>query len=190
MNEETQQLVPNSPAKGFYFLNSQKSFKEGEAGGISVEVENEEETPEPAIGGIRAFWNSLAFRRDYARIDGNDVMNKPRKVPVKVEPKVFFANERTFLAWLHMAVTLASISVAIVAFADANEWSQIYGLLLMPVAIAFCCYALWMYIKRANMIRRKEPGPYEDKFGPTVLASLLGLAILVNFCVKMFDYSR
>ena len=38
------------------------------------------ETPEPAIGGIRAFWNSLAFRRDYARIDGNDVMNKPRKV--------------------------------------------------------------------------------------------------------------
>lgn len=40
---------------------------------------------------------------------------KPRKVPVKVEPKVFFANERTFLAWLHMAVTLASISIAIVA---------------------------------------------------------------------------
>ena len=24
----------------------------------------------------------------------------PRKVPVKVEPKVFFANERTFLSWL------------------------------------------------------------------------------------------
>lgn len=40
---------------------------------------------------------------------------KPRKVPVKVEPKVFFANERTFLAWLQMAVTLASISVAIIA---------------------------------------------------------------------------
>lgn len=40
---------------------------------------------------------------------------KPRKVPVKVEPKVFFANERTFLSWLHMSLTLASISVAIVA---------------------------------------------------------------------------
>ncbi len=24
---------------------------------------------------------------------------KPRKVPVKVEPKVFFSNERTFIAW-------------------------------------------------------------------------------------------
>ena len=40
---------------------------------------------------------------------------KPRKVPIKVEPKVFFANERTFLAWLNMAVTLASIAVAILA---------------------------------------------------------------------------
>lgn len=46
-------------------------------------------------------------------------------------------------------------------FAEANAWSQIYGLLLMPVAIAFCVYSLWMYIKRAGMIRRKEPGPCE-----------------------------
>lgn len=34
-----------------------------------------------------------------------------------------------------------------------------YGVLLMPVAIAFCAYSLWMYMKRAAMIRRKDPGP-------------------------------
>jgi len=45
------------------------------------------------------------------------------------------------------------------SFAEANEWSQMYGILLMPVAIAFCFYSLWMYIKRAGMIRRKDPGP-------------------------------
>jgi hypothetical protein len=56
---------------------------------------------------------------------------------------------------------LASISVAILAFAESNEWSQMYGLLLMPVAIAFCFYSLYMYIKRAGMIRRKDPGPCE-----------------------------
>lgn len=44
-------------------------------------------------------------------------------------------------------------------FAEANEWSQIYGLLLLPVAIAFCIYALYMYTSRATMIRRKDPGP-------------------------------
>jgi hypothetical protein len=51
----------------------------------------------------------------YQKVKSPATREKPRKVPVKVEPKVFFANERTFLAWLHMAVTLASISMAIVA---------------------------------------------------------------------------
>ena len=60
-------------------------------------------------------WMSNIFGR--SQNPSTHVVNtaKPRKVPVKVEPKVFFANERTFLAWLHMSVTLASISVAIVA---------------------------------------------------------------------------
>jgi uncharacterized membrane protein YidH (DUF202 family) len=115
---------------------------------------------------------------------------KPRKLPIKVEPKVFFANERTFLAWLHMSVTLASISVAIVAFAEQNEWSQIYGLMLMPVAIAFCGYSLYVYIKRAGMIRRKDPGPYEDRVGPIVLATMLGLAIIGNFVVKLIEIAK
>ena len=70
-----------------------------------------------------------------------------RKVPVKVEPKVFFANERTFLAWLHMAMTLASISVGIVAFSGDSLSAKRYGLILMPVAISFCVYALYIYIK-------------------------------------------
>lgn len=76
----------------------------------------------------------------------------------------------------------------------------------MPVAIAFCVYSLWMYMKRAGMIRRKEPGPCkysivkyicvhynisfhvdEDKVGPIALASLLAISITVNFFVKIYD---
>jgi len=110
-----------------------------------------------------------------------------RKVPVKIEPKVYFANERTFLAWMHMAVLLSSISVAIVAFAEANAWSQIYGLILMPTAISFCCYALFMYVKRSRMIRRKDPGPYEEKWGPVVLSTILAASIVTNFFVKLYE---
>lgn len=101
-------------------------------------------------------WITSAFRSKGYQAIGSI---KTRKVPTKVEPKVFFANERTFLAWLHMSVTLSSISVAIVAFAEANEFSEIYGLMLMPVAIAFCCYSLYMYIQRSSMIRQRHPGP-------------------------------
>lgn len=41
---------------------------------------------------------------------------KPRKIPLRIEPKTFFANERTFLAWLGMATTLGTISTAIAGF--------------------------------------------------------------------------
>ena len=47
-----------------------------------------------------------------------------------------------------MAVTLSSISIAILAFADHNEFSQIYGFIILPVAICFCVYALRTYVKR------------------------------------------
>eukprot|EP01034_Spumella_vulgaris_P026116 gene26116-32647_t len=114
---------------------------------------------------------------------------KQRKVPIKVEPKVFFANERTFLSWLHMSVTLASISLAIVAFSESNPYSKIYGLVMLPVAIAFCAYSLGMYIKRASMIRRKDPGPYEAKFGPIVLGVLMGLAIVASFATRLYHYA-
>lgn len=86
-----------------------------------------------------------------------------------------------------MAVLLSSISVAIVAFAEANAWSQIYGLILMPTAISFCCYALFMYVKRSRMIRRKDPGPYEEKWGPVVLSSILAASIVTNFFVKLYE---
>lgn len=41
--------------------------------------------------------------------------------PMRIEPKTFFANERTFLAWLHMAVTLGSISAALLGFASGRR---------------------------------------------------------------------
>lgn len=39
-------------------------------------------------------------------------------LPVKVEPKVFFANERTFLSWLHFTVVLGGLAVGLLNFGD------------------------------------------------------------------------
>jgi len=121
--------------------------------------------------------------RQYGEIG---TLSRDRKVPIKVEPKVFFANERTFLAWLHASVLLAGASVAIVAFADSNPWSQLYGVILLPVAISFICYSMYQYARRAAMIRRKDPGPYEDTVGPTVLAIMLMISILAQFAIKIY----
>ncbi|KAL7528744.1 hypothetical protein ACHAWF_002685 [Thalassiosira exigua] len=112
----------------------------------------------------------------------------PRSAPVKIDPKVFFANERTFLAWMHVSVILAGASVAIVAFTDTRHSAahELYGVLLLPVSIAFILYAMMQYSRRASMIRRKSPGPYVDIMGPTVLTVILMLSIVAQFSIKLY----
>jgi hypothetical protein len=67
-------------------------------------------TPEPSVW-HKLFGGAPAGNRG----PSGDVGTLPqeRKVPIKVEPKVFFANDRTFLAWLRASQLLAGASVAI-----------------------------------------------------------------------------
>jgi Domain of unknown function (DUF202) len=55
------------------------------------------------------------------------------------------ANERTFLAWMHLSIILAGASIAILAFSgnSENPVSQIYGVVMLPVAIAFIVYSMY-----------------------------------------------
>lgn len=39
-------------------------------------------------------------------------------LPVRVEPKIAFANERTFLSWLHFTVVLGGLAVGLLNFGD------------------------------------------------------------------------
>jgi uncharacterized membrane protein YidH (DUF202 family) len=43
-------------------------------------------------------------------------------LPVRVEPKVSFANERTFLSWLHFTVVLGGLAVGLLNFGDKVSW--------------------------------------------------------------------
>ncbi len=46
-------------------------------------------------------------------------------LPVRVEPKVSFANERTFLSWLHFTVVLGGLAVGLLNFGDkVRNFSQ------------------------------------------------------------------
>lgn len=67
-----------------------------------------------------------------------------------------------------------------------NLLSQLYGIILLPVAIAFMCYSMHQYGRRAQMIRRRSPGPYEDIIGPSVLAVALMISIVAQFSIKLY----
>lgn len=55
----------------------------------------------------------------------------------RLEPKTFLASERTFLSWMHMAITLASIATALLAFAGSSKDK------LDPLHKASCVRLAW-----------------------------------------------
>ena len=65
-----------------------------------------------------------------------------------VDPKVFFANERTFLKWLHTSVTLGSVATGLLGvsstFGNGGSFAplRVVALLLLALAIIFCGHAL------------------------------------------------
>ncbi|PPQ65965.1 hypothetical protein CVT26_010727 [Gymnopilus dilepis] len=103
-------------------------------------------------------------------------------LPIRVEPKVSFANERTFLSWLHFTVVLGGLAVGLLNFGDKVPCSPAPFAQEDPMAIMI--YALYTYHWRAASIRRGGRGPYDDRVGPTVLCIALLLAVVINFILR------
>ncbi|CZR60384.1 probable negative regulator of cdc42p [Phialocephala subalpina] len=103
-------------------------------------------------------------------------------LPTRVEPKVFFANERTFLSWLNFSVIIGALSVGMLNFSDKIGYISacVFGL----VAIFCGGYALYTYHWRAKSIRQRGQAGFDDKFGPTFLAICLLGAIVFNFIIR------
>ena len=94
------------------------------------------------LGGFGKSGNAFQSNGGGKRVATSADILRNRQGAIKVEPKVFFANERTFLAWLHCAVLLAGASIAIMSFAETDMAGQLYGVVLLPVSIAFMTYAM------------------------------------------------
>ena len=109
--------------------------------------------------------------------------NKRIALPARVEPKVFFANERTFLSWLNFTVILGSLGVGLLNFGDYV--GRISAGLFTFIAMLTMVYALVTYHWRAKAIRLRGSGPYDDRFGPTMLCIFLLVAVVVNFILRI-----
>jgi len=107
-------------------------------------------------------------------------------LPTRVEPKVFFANERTFLSWLNFTVVLGGLAIGLLNFGD--KVGRISAGVFTFVAMATMVYALFTYHWRARAIRRRGSGPYDDRFGPTMLCIFLFAAVLVNAILRLVVY--
>ncbi|ODA79593.1 hypothetical protein RJ55_05187 [Drechmeria coniospora] len=106
-------------------------------------------------------------------------------VPVRVEPKVYFAAERTFLGWLEYSIYIGTIAVTLLNFGShptsLSFWAAgIFTLL----AIASLCYSVGVYLFRSRSIRNRKATRYYDKWGPSVLCAALFVAVALNFALE------
>eukprot|EP00542_Grammatophora_oceanica_P002595 CAMPEP_0194071326 /NCGR_PEP_ID=MMETSP0009_2-20130614/88649_1 /TAXON_ID=210454 /ORGANISM="Grammatophora oceanica, Strain CCMP 410" /LENGTH=151 /DNA_ID=CAMNT_0038724641 /DNA_START=50 /DNA_END=506 /DNA_ORIENTATION=- len=127
--------------------------------------------------------------------DYSEPMLAPTSVQ-KIEPKVFFANERTFLHWLHHGIVLASVASGVLAFAGDNmedgsqNWAHWYALVLLALALAFVSMRYISFYGgpiASRLVFPRIPGRWDDPRGPMFLGGILAIVLTINFVVQIYE---
>lgn len=100
-------------------------------------------------------------------------------VPVRIEPKVYFANERTFLSWIHVGIIISAVAGGLLNFGHGAAIEAALGFFL--TAVLTIIYAIVLYLWRVYHIRHKDAVRYDDRFGPTAICFALAIATASNF---------
>ncbi|KAF9065092.1 VTC domain-containing protein [Rhodocollybia butyracea] len=107
-------------------------------------------------------------------------------IPVRIEPKVYFAAERTFLRWLNTSVFIGTIATTLLNFTSPDDPRGLISAALFTLcALVAIGYSAGIFVYRSIRLRaRRAEGLYYDKYGPTLLCFTLATAILVNIGLR------
>ena len=140
---------------------------------------------------------------------GASRIRKPKKVvsQSKVEAKVWFANERTWISWLRVSILIGSFALALfnsdTFFQHHSDQHpghhnnylssgsiKAFGAIYAAIAILTLLWGLYSYQRRVTLIKTKYPGNFDDLVGPPLICAALFVAVLLNFIVrvKQHDY--
>ncbi|POR31129.1 Vacuolar transporter chaperone 3, partial [Tolypocladium paradoxum] len=106
---------------------------------------------------------------------------------LKVEPKVWLANERTFLKWQHICILQGGLAVGLYTAAGKNFVAEIMGIIYVVIAAFAGLWGYWMLRVRRSMILERSGKDFDNMFGPIVVSVALMAALIVNF---VFQYRK
>lgn len=97
-----------------------------------------------------------------------------------VPTKAIMANERTYLEWIHMAVTIGGIGSGLLTFSTASTGStkvqsigertaSYIGSLMIPLAIVYALYAVYQYLYRYRQMRDFQFSNLQSEYAPGLL---------------------
>ena len=108
---------------------------------------------------------------------------------MKIEPKTYFANERTFLQWMSFSIIIQAIGIALISFPNGNVFGMMSGVFFVLCSVGVMGYALFQFRWRAARIRNNQPGRYgmllfssltnadscryDDLLGPVILVAIM-----------------
>ncbi|KAJ6096725.1 hypothetical protein N7486_007471 [Penicillium sp. IBT 16267x] len=105
--------------------------------------------------------------------------------PVRVESKVWLANQRTFIKWLHISILLSSLSLGLYnAAGKHNKIAQALAIVYTFFALFSAAWGWYMYEKRSRLIRQRSGKDLDNLFGPLVVCIGLAVALVLNFAFK------
>merc|ERR1712093_620531 len=159
----------------------------GEEGGD----EEGESSNAGAYGTMSSIFPSFSLSR-YAqsRRERNVILppgvTKPKQLikdsgPLQVEPKVWLANERTFLKWQHICVLLGVLAVSLYNTAGQNKIAEIFGFIYLAIAIFAGIWGTAMHRVRRNMIVERSGKDFDNMIGPMVVSFALMMSLILNF---------
>lgn len=106
--------------------------------------------------------------------------------PVRVESKVWLANQRTFIKWLHISILLSSLSLGLYnAAGKHNRVAQALAVVYTFFALFSAAWGWFMYEKRSRLIRQRSGKDLDNVFGPIVVCIGLAIALVLNFAFKV-----
>ncbi|KAJ5572303.1 Vacuolar transporter chaperone (Vtc4) [Penicillium sp. DV-2018c] len=135
----------------------------------------------PEQGGIQVLSNHRRTLQRFHAPPGKRIF-----VPIRVEPKVYFAAERTFLSWLEFSIILGGIAATLLNF-GSDSATLISSWAFTILAAGALVYSLFLYIWRVDKIRKRRDVKrvYYERWGPTVLSLGLVVIIMINFGLRV-----
>lgn len=106
--------------------------------------------------------------------------------PLQVEPKVWLANERTFLKWQHICILLGSLAVSLYTAASAgpgggNRLAEAMGIAYVVIAAVAGAWGYYMLHVRRDMIVERSGRDFDNVLGPLVISLAMIVALVLNF---------
>lgn len=150
------------------------------------------------VAGVRSLFPSFSSSK-YARAHRQKTVRLPPGVsepgqlikdsgPVRVEPKVWLANQRTFIKWQHVSVLLASLSLGL--YNAAREFDTVargLAVIYTLVAVFAGAWGWWQYIVRSRMIQERSGKDFDNTAGPIVVCAGLIVGLCLNFGFQVKD---